>query len=138
MIGDLVIGTAEVTANGEWVVVPDEILPPGSYLVTATVTTPDGETNVEAMALVIEILPGGDETPLVALVPYTDEDAPVTVLQSRMQLSLKLSAAETGSETDTAAPMAMMPLVTIRSVQAFNPGYISVGGRAERRDDGRA
>ena len=81
MIGDRVIGTAEVTANGEWVVVPDEILPPGSYLVTATVTTPDGETNVEAMALVIEILPGGDETPLVALVPYTDEDAPVTVLQ---------------------------------------------------------
>ena len=35
MIGDRVIGTAEVTANGEWVVVPDEILPPGSYLVTA-------------------------------------------------------------------------------------------------------
>ena len=25
----------------------------------------------------------------------------------------------------------MMPLVTIRNVQAFNPGYISVGGRAE-------
>lgn len=131
MIGDRVIGTAEVTANGEWVVVPDEILPPGSYLVTATVTTPDGETNVEAMALVIEILPGGDETPLVALVPYTDEDAPVTVLQAPDATVAEVAALEAGSETDTAAPMAMAPLVTIRSIQAFNPGYISVGGRAE-------
>ena len=131
MIGDRVIGTAEVTANGEWVVVPDEILAPGSYLVTATVTTPDGETNFEAMALVIEILPGGDETPLVALVPYTVEDAPVTVLQAPDATVAEVVGAETGSETETSAPMAMMPLVTIRSVQAFNPGYISVGGRAE-------
>ena len=131
MIGDRVIGTAEVTANGEWVVVPDDILPPGSYLVTATVTTPDGETNVEAMALVIEIMPGGDETPLVALVPYAVEDAPVTVLQAPDATVADTAEAGAAAATETSAPMAMMPLVTIRSIQAFNPGYISVGGRAE-------
>ena len=83
MIGDLVIGTAEVTANGEWVVVPDEILP-GSYLVTATVQHPMARQMLKRWRL-LSNLPGGDETPLVALVPYTVEDAPVTVLQAPMR-----------------------------------------------------
>ena len=121
-IGDRVIGSAVATANGEWVVVPDDLLEPGSHLITVTITKPDGSSTVDAMALVIEMPASGDETPLVALVPYAVEEAPVVVLQAPDTPEVDTSS----SETATA-----MPRVTIRSVQALNPGYISVGGRAE-------
>ncbi|MGC6484964.1 MAG: LysM peptidoglycan-binding domain-containing protein [Candidatus Puniceispirillales bacterium] len=133
MIGDKTIGSTVATDQGEWVVVPDDLLEPGSHLVTVTVTHPDGTTEVEALALVIEIL-SGDETPLVALVPYTVEEAPVVVLQAPDTAeAAAVAEADTSmaAEQEAAPRVAMAPMVTIRSIQAFNPGYISVGGRAE-------
>lgn len=125
MIGDRIIGSTVATDKGEWVVVPDELLDPGSHLITVTVIAPDGTTTVEAMALVIEIPQNGEDTPLVALVPYAVEEAPVVVLQAPDTTEPPEPAA------DVAEIKALAPLVTIRSVQAFNPGYLSVGGRAE-------
>ena len=78
----VVIGEATASSNGEWVIVPDELLEPGSHLLSIEVTTPDGEKRIGSLALVIEQPEQADETPLVALVPFTEEEAVAQVLQA--------------------------------------------------------
>jgi len=80
--GDI-IGTTSANQAGEWVVVPDLLLEPGSHLLSVEIITPDGTRLIGPMAVVIDMPAGSDEAPLVALVPFTAEAETVArVLQA--------------------------------------------------------
>ena len=70
-----------VNEQGEWVILPEQPLSPGAHLLQLEMVTIDGERQRADVSLVVEIAEGGDEKPLVALVPQTDDEAP-TLLQS--------------------------------------------------------
>ncbi|XDZ66795.1 LysM peptidoglycan-binding domain-containing protein [Alphaproteobacteria bacterium LSUCC0684] len=83
-----IIGTTMANEAGEWVIVPDMLLDPGSHLLSVDIIPPDGDRIVGPMAVVIDIPSGSEETPLVALVPFTDDtDAVARVLQAPDQQS---------------------------------------------------
>ena len=79
------VGTTGSSEQGDWVVAIDPPLGPGSHLLHVEIVTPEGETRVGGLAAVVE-LTGRNETPLVALVPYTegavDDGASPELLQS--------------------------------------------------------
>jgi len=80
--GDI-IGTTSANQAGEWVIVPDLLLEPGSHLLSVEIITPDGTRLIGPMAVVIDMPAGSDEAPLVALVPFTAEAETVArVLQA--------------------------------------------------------
>lgn len=144
-----IIGTTVASASGDWVIIPDELLSKGAHLLSVEIIGPDGTTTIGSMALAIEIPQNGDETPLVALVPYTEEATTgATVIQmpesldetaqSGQQESVQTTAeanaiasgdAEKGAETTP--PVAVVPNLTIRSIQAISSSEMSVSGEAE-------
>ena len=120
-----VIGTADSSEQGDWVIAIDPPLEPGSHLLHVEIEPPEGETRVGGLAAVVE-LTGRDETPLVALVPFAgaplDEDAPPKVLQG--------PDPETGGTGEQAGPG-----VNIRTVQTARQGTrIQVTGDARGGD----
>ena len=139
----LLIGSTTVSGSDEWVIIPEQPLPAGAHLLTLEIIGPDGTRTIGAMALAVEIPANGSDTPLVALVPYTDEvTTQAKVLQAPEALepaedtvvSTSTESAENivSSDADQASnDPVVMPRLTIRSVQALNPGLMSVSGRAE-------
>ena len=67
--------------QGQWVVLPEEPLAPGSHLLRLEMVRIDGTTERADVSLVVQIAENSDEKPLVALVPQTDDQTPV-LLQS--------------------------------------------------------
>lgn len=139
-----IIGSAIASDQGEWVIIPDVLLGQGSHLLSIEIIHPDGSKNIGNMALAIEII-NDKETPLVALVPYTEEaNEAATLLQVPETLeAVEVSnaapetvtsenEASTIAAADTEASLiAIAPRVTIRSIQALNSKTISVSGNAE-------
>ena len=139
-----VIGRATASDQGEWVIIPDVMLGQGSHLLSIEIINPDGSKKIGDMALAIEMI-DDQETPLVALVPYTeDASEAATLLQAPEAIEETIEApieatedeASTIAAADTEAntgvnPAPLMPRVTIRSLQALNPKTFSVSGLAE-------
>ena len=67
--------------QGQWVVLPEQPLAPGSHLLRLEMVSIDGTTERADVSLVVQIAENADEKPLVALVPQTDDQSPV-LLQS--------------------------------------------------------
>lgn len=113
-----VIGTTKAAASGEWVVSLDEELSQTAHLLAVKIIALDGAEKVADMALAIEIPSDSDETPLVALVPYTAESSgQARILQAPVDLSINVG--QLGSVH-----------LVIRFVQALNDREISINGSA--------
>lgn len=139
-----IIGSAVASDQGEWVIVPDILLGQGSHLLSIEIINPDGSKEVGNMALAIEMI-NDKETPLVALVPYTKEANEAATLLQVPETLEAVEVAEVATETTTteteastiaaadteANVVAIIPRVTIRSIQALNSKTISVSGNAE-------
>ena len=154
-----IIGSAVASDQGEWVIIPEELLDLGSHLLSIEIIHPDGRKEIGELALAIDII-SRDETPLVALVPYTeDSTATASVLQAPESLAPKTVPESNTSTTNTpttadqvvttkndqadagnaaektadesSPTAAMAPRITIRSIQALNPKVMSVSGHAE-------
>jgi len=143
-----IIGTTIATDAGEWVIVPDIKLEAGSHLLSMEMITPDGERIVSPMAVVIDMPSAADTTasaedkgtPLVALVPYTDQAREVTrVLQAPDEDSLSgtSSSGDTNSSTADASvtdrgdgTAAVPPSIRIRVIQALSRDQLAVSGDA--------
>ena len=154
-----IIGSAVASDQGEWVIIPEELLDLGSHLLSIEIIHPDGRKEIGELALAIDII-SRDETPLVALVPYTeDSTATASVLQAPESLAPKTVPESNTSTTNTpttadqvdtsqndqadagnaaektadesSPTVAMAPRITIRSIQALNPKVMSVSGHAE-------
>ena len=139
-----IIGSAVASDQGEWVIIPDILLGQGSHLLSIEIINPDGRKDVGNMALAIEMI-NDKETPLVALVPYTEEANQAATLLQVPETLEAVEVAEANSEivtTETeastiaaadteASVVAIIPRVTIRSIQALNSKTISVSGNAE-------
>ena len=125
MRGDAVIGTAQTSDKGEWVIVIDPPLEPGSHLLHVRIATPEGAVEVGDLAVVLEI-PGGGGRPLAALVPYSDravdKDAPPRVVQ------------EPGADGKASLAGTGPPVVNIRTIQALSGGRLQVTGDARGGD----
>ena len=135
----VLIGTTVVTDSNEWVIIPEQPLSTGVHLLTLEIIATDGSITIGAMALAIEIPLNGEDTPLVALVPYTEDViAEAQVLQAPKALEEVSETAENIASTDadqgaehSPVEPAITPRLTIRSIQALNPGIMSVSGRAD-------
>ena len=139
-----IIGSAVASDQGEWVIIPDELLGQGSHLLSIEIINPDGSKDIGNMALAIEVI-NDKETPLVALVPYTEEaNQAATLLQvpetleagEVSEVAPETTTTETEASTIAAADtessiVAIIPRVTIRSIQTLNSKTISVSGNAE-------
>ena len=136
------IGSTLVTGNDEWVIIPEAALKPGSHLLTLEIIAPDGTVTIGAMALAIEIPANGEDTPLVALVPYTEDVvAEATILQTPEVLEVEVLEADVKEEVvesvasedaeQGAVEVYVAPHLTIRSIQALNPGMMSISGNAQ-------
>jgi nucleoid-associated protein YgaU len=143
-----IIGSAVASDQGEWVIIPEELLGLGSHLLSIEIIHPDGSKEIGELALAIDII-SRDETPLVALVPYTEDSiATASVLQAPDGVAVTNSSAastpvastepnnsqseaEAVDENKGEAPAVLTPRITIRFIQALNPNVMSVSGNAE-------
>lgn len=86
-----VLAQTSVSADGEWVAVAEQTLTLGKHLIIVEMTTADGRIYRADQAIVAELGLSGQDTPLVALVPMT-EQADVELIQTPNALA---SASET-------------------------------------------
>ena len=89
--------------QGQWVVLPEEPLAPGSHLLRLEMVSIDGTTERADVSLVVQIAQNGDEKPLVALVPQTDDQSPV-LLQSPDEATKDVTDEVSNEASDKAAP----------------------------------
>ena len=85
--------------SGQWVVLPDEPLAPGTHLLQLEMVTKEGVIERADVSLVVEIAENGDQKPLVALVPQSDDQSP-TLLQSPDDKQVAAESDETNDATD--------------------------------------
>ena len=75
-----VFAQSNIDENGQWVILPEMPLAPGSHLLQLEMITLEGGRELADFSLVVEISENADEKPLVALVPQSDDQSP-TILQ---------------------------------------------------------
>ena len=78
---DKLLTQSSANSEGEWVAVVDKPLSPGKHLIIAEMTRLDGTTQRAERAILVELSATENDTPLVALVPMTD-NAVVALLQA--------------------------------------------------------
>lgn len=130
--GDLILGEGVADANGEWVVILEKNLGPGDHLVSIGSSSADGEMAVADIMLGIQVAEGGDERPLVALLPQS-EGMPPKLLQSPDDVDG--SAAEETVQAASDAPAATVaveasqpPALAPRSLAWKDGGALLVSG----------
>ena len=79
LLGDKVVASAVANSSGEWALVFDDPLSPGSYDFVLRATSPDGEGSTIEGDRVTVVIEKPDETPLVAV---TRPGEPTEVLQT--------------------------------------------------------
>ena len=122
--GGAAVGSARADDKGDWVIVPGTPLEPGSHLLHAEITPPGEEKRVGGLALVIEFSGKDDDSLLVALLPYTEEELALGTAPRVLQ------APDAGARRAAAAD-AGPPAVNIRSIQALQQGgRLQVAGDA--------
>ena len=119
--GEKVVASATADAHGEWVVLPDKALTPGSHELSLTEKSPsDGSDRKSANVVVIAVpepkksSAGEASQPLAVLVPRQGEGAAKT---------LQAPSPTTGAPYSGATPQ-------IGVVQYDSGGHLSVSGRA--------
>ena len=137
--GDNLIASASANGKGDWVAVPDMALAPGTYLLTVTTTTEDGDVILSDRAVVIVIPNDADTPPLVALVPVNEAvDMQAELLQSPLTEDAKDSVISVTDvpvlTVDPTVPVELVadpslpPQVTIRMIDALTDNRMAVSG----------
>ncbi|MDA8675346.1 LysM peptidoglycan-binding domain-containing protein [Alphaproteobacteria bacterium] len=137
--GDNLIASASANGKGDWVAVPDMALAPGTYLLTVTTTTEDGDVILSDRAVVIVIPNDADTPPLVALVPVNEAvDMQAELLQSPFTEDAKDSVISVTDApvltVDPTVPVELVadpslpPQVTIRMIDALTDNRMAVSG----------
>lgn len=93
-----VLAQTSISAGGEWVAVAEKLLNPGKHLIIAEMITSDGEVLRADQAVIVELASSGQDTPLVALVPMT-EQADVKLIQTPESLTNMKPIAQQAGET---------------------------------------
>ena len=94
-----VLAKTSVSADGEWVAVAEQPLSSGKHLIIGEMTTADGEVFRADQAVIVELASSGLDTPLVALVPMT-EQAEVKLIQTPESLTNTAQTARQGTDTN--------------------------------------
>jgi len=94
-----VLAKTSVSADGEWVAVAEQPLSSGKHLIIGEMTTADGEVFRADQAVIVELASSGLDTPLVALVPMT-EQAEVKLIQTPESLTNTAQTAQQGLDTN--------------------------------------
>lgn len=92
--GSVLIDEVLADERGEWVSQPDEKISAGQHLIILTMRTKDGRMESANMSLVVEVSESGDEKPLVALVPQTDDAQPVLLQSPDMIVEIDIEIIE--------------------------------------------
>ena len=136
---DDLIASAKVNKNGDWAAVPDAPLAAGTYLLTVTASSPDGDS-ISAQRDVVVVIPEDDDTaPLVALVPSEEAgESEAELLQSPLTENPDDSAISVTDNSviavdptvpdDMVADPSLPPKVTIRIIEALSDDRMAISG----------
>ena len=94
---DKVLAQTSVSVDGEWVAVAEQVLSPGKHLIIVEMTTKIGEVFRADQAVIVELESSGQDTPLVALVPMS-EQAKAELIQTPESF---ISATQTAQQAAT-------------------------------------
>jgi len=98
---DKTLARADVSSSGEWVAIADTPLSPGNHLIIAEMRTTDGDIIRADQAIVVELAASGEDKPLVALVPMTDQaEAQLVQAPDGLVSPQKDGSADAGTQTD--------------------------------------
>ena len=100
---DQLLTQSSANSEGEWVAIVDKPLSPGKHLIFVEMTRLDGTTQRAERAILVELSATQNDTPLVALVPMTD-NAVVALLQAPKELARSDTATVTVDDVLVAAP----------------------------------
>ena len=101
---DKTLARTTVAPSGEWVAIADEPLSPGNHLIIVELRTPDGQLVRADQAVVVELAASGEDKPLVALVPMTEQaeaeliQAPEELVTAQQATGIEESASAQGDE----------------------------------------
>ena len=104
---DKTLAQTTVAPSGEWVAIADEPLSPGNHLIIVELRTADGQLVRADRAIVVELAASGDDKPLVALVPMTQQaeaeliQAPEELVTAQEQITV---AEGTSARDETLTP----------------------------------
>ncbi|TCT05410.1 LysM domain-containing protein [Tepidamorphus gemmatus] len=101
VLTDEVLAEATANAGGEWALVSDRTLAPGSYDLLVRATGPDGTGEMVEGDRVTVVIEGPDRTPLVAVTP---PDQPTRVVQHPEASEQQVVAAGQTAAPETEAP----------------------------------
>ena len=93
-----------IDSQGQWVVLPDQPLSAGAHLLQLEMVTTDGRREQADISIVVEVAANGDEKPLVALVPQTDEgDAKILQIPEAEEAEKPADKSSSDGATQTAS-----------------------------------
>lgn len=127
---DDVLAEAAANASGEWALVSDRALDPGTYDILVRASGPDGEGDMVEGDRVTVVIEGPDRTPLVAVTP---PDEPTRVLQQPEPSEEQVAAGEVpapATEPSTEAPAAATGIDVAEAPLAAPDGSVQEAGAA--------
>ena len=97
---DNALAQTSVSVDGEWVAVAEELLSPGKHLIIVEMTTKIGEVFRADQAVIVELESSGQDTPLVALVPMSEQAKAELIQTPESLISAKQTTAQQAANTD--------------------------------------
>ncbi len=145
--GDVLLGKTVADENGEWVAILEKTLAPGQHLVSVSMKTITGKTQLADATLAIEIAATPDIQPLVAILPRTENEVPKllqspddkpavsAVLESGTSVGLTTAdvgkdSAASSTEMDLSQPM--LPAIAPRALVWRENNELAISGIARQ------
>ena len=121
---DNVLAQTSVSAEGEWVAVADQMLSPGEHLIIVEMVTADGEAFRADQAVIVELALGGQDTPLVALVPMV-EQAELELIQTPELLNNTTQLAKQAADINDLSPELKSVLVETADLSFLTLSWVN-------------
>jgi nucleoid-associated protein YgaU len=135
MDGDQVVATAQANNRGEWTMILDEPLKPGTHDLALRATSPDGGEQFLSEQRVAVAVPDTGSSDVLAVV--NEPGAPSRVL-AKPEEGASVASAPPASMADrftnAAPPSAVTPSVTVDAVEADPDGGLYIAGTARTSD----
>ena len=112
---DRTLAETSVSPSGDWVAIAEEPLSPGKHLIIVELRTADGQLIRADRAIVVDLAASGEDKPLVALVPMTDQ-AEAELIQAPEELAVAQKS-DPAADTSSSAAEQLTPEVAALLVE---------------------
>lgn len=126
--GEVVVGQETANETGDWVILPDDRLPPGDHALTLEATLPDGSRVPSGETVAVHVPEPASDQPAVALAQPREGDGASRVLQGLGR------PAPGADEPDGGAERSAPTELGIQTLDYDAQGRLIVGGTAAPED----